>query len=446
MPSSSPLLLLSLSLFLVLLSLPSIRSQARTEPLTEPEPNVDQAEYFGFRMGEGPFCDSECMPNGKWEYRRDWVLGDLDNFGRQSTFIWAVDGPPSYWSERCGTRVNDMIFGNRDPNTFILQTCIPEIIYMFEFTFEFQNDEGLLIEKLKLNGAFTPSQEAWDEFVTLVGERISPNFIDSEIYTPPWTLFRLMPSLEGANYTDKYNGDIFYQQTFITTYERNCCTFSGSVNPIEKMEYCDYDEDLDTDESEFVSFLFCEYFFDNAVVDDYYVACGGGTDGDVCDRVYVGVNGGENKREKVRKDEKRSEALLPREPRSRVWEVLGKFQTEREVKRRSVQEDIVHPAARRSVAGELIATIRSGAKVEIKRMHGAPDRIDPILAGPEVRDMMTDYRSALEKAKRGTYDYTFQPIEAIGQDQGPFYYVPYTSSIAAPYCAFKREGCETDCD
>ena len=62
-----------------------------------------------------------------------------------------------------------------------------------------------------------------------------------ELYTYPWTLFRVIPSMEGASVTDDYEGRVYAQKTYVANYERNFCSFTTSNLPIKMTEYCDYD-------------------------------------------------------------------------------------------------------------------------------------------------------------------------------------------------------------
>jgi len=337
---------------------------------------VDQAEYYGPRMGSGPFCDSRCLPGGTWTFRRDWV--DLET-AIDNKYIFFVDGSGSYWDSGCGTLVNNFILspnGDFDEEDFL--ECRPEIVYFFELNVDYKHDQGRLIQTFILQDAYVITPQSWTDFINdyfAIGSTVTQR-------TFPWTLLRSAPSLEGATYISQYNDDVYVEQTFIANYERNFCTFVGSVTPIQEIDVCnfsdDYDSDVDSDEPLFVSPQFCSWIVGDFSEHDVQIGCGD-SDDDECDSIRV-VDDPNNRRNGAK------------------------------------AEGLVNPM---KVINEMLMSARMNSPV--------------VEVVGEKRDQL----------KRGTYDYTDQAIPGFGTsfsddwNQAVFYYTPYTSSITAPYCGFR---------
>ena len=134
------------------------------------------------------------------------------------------------------------------------------------------------------------------------------------------------------------------------------------------------------------------------------------------------------------------QGTLPRESREEIFEKLGKWEDrevelKEELAEKKVQYEAGRGRPRRAPLVEAMETVRKGAKVKAVRM-GYEARRDMLMArrGEEKRE---------GGQRRDQYNYAEQPIESDWSEDaepwGPFYYVPYTSSIVAPYCGYLQE-------
>eukprot|EP00009_Paramoeba_aestuarina_P004712 CAMPEP_0201506922 /NCGR_PEP_ID=MMETSP0161_2-20130828/734_1 /ASSEMBLY_ACC=CAM_ASM_000251 /TAXON_ID=180227 /ORGANISM="Neoparamoeba aestuarina, Strain SoJaBio B1-5/56/2" /LENGTH=379 /DNA_ID=CAMNT_0047901163 /DNA_START=85 /DNA_END=1224 /DNA_ORIENTATION=- len=348
---------------------------------------VDQAEYFGWRMGEGPFCDSNCLPDGNWNLRRDWWNLESAN---EEKYLWWADGNIDFWSERsnlgdesCGEWVNGLVLGREfdDDDEDLLKSCRPNVIYFFKFQVYYDHEVGKMEETLYLSDSYVPTESSWDEFVD--------DYYDTTPTikrTQPWDLIRMAPTTVGSSIRSVYNNKVILRQEFISNYERNCCTFTGSVLPIYDAVKCDFTDDFDSDLENFPTYWFCDYLIGSYDQVDFELNCGDSDDSEDCATMWV-------------------------------------FRDTR----------------RQLLAGDKLRQVMYGAR--------ANNKVEKITKA--------DYKKFREA--RGTYDYATQPIPGFGTvmdgstdpsdlspnfwntywDQAVFYYVPYTSSITAPYCGYK---------
>jgi hypothetical protein len=354
---------------------------------------VDQAEWFSWRMGQGPFCDSACIPDGNWNFRRDWWNLESAN---EEKYLWWADGPEDFWEDRsslngesCGDWVNDLVTGREfdsdeedgQDDEDLLLGCQPGIIYFFRMQVYYDHEVGKLEEKLFLSTSFHVSSGNWDDFV-----RDYFDLTTAEKRTQPWDLLRMSPSAVGTSRSGEYFQKVMLTQEFIANYERNCCTFVGSVYPIYdavKCDFADFDSDVDSDDIGYPTYWFCDYLLGHYDTVDFELNCGDSDDSEDCQTMLV-----EN-------DDRRRQFL----------------------------------------AGDKLRQVMYGARSN----------------GPVEKITRGDYK----KKARTQYDYTEQPIPDFGGvfdgntdsfeadfwnpywDDAVFYYVPYTSSITAPYCGYK---------
>lgn len=329
---------------------------------------VDQAEYYGPRMGYGPFCDSDCLPHGDWQLRRDWFSLESSN---EDKFLWWADGSQEFWNSGCGNTVNDLIFAGVENDEDDLLDCRPGIIYFFEYVVDYNHEKGRLTEELYLDNAFEVTEDSWAEFVRDYFD------VPEARRTEPWSLIRMVPSTSGASRTSRYNNRVSLKQVYVANYERNFCTFVGSNLPISDVATCDFDDDFDSDEETYITRDFCNYLLGRFNdVDLRPDECGDSDDED-CERLRVVY------------DTRRSPMVPARQLRETMMSVRAN--------------------------GRVQQTTRGEAK------------------------------------KRGQYDFTEQPIPGFGPygfgtdpfywseawDDNVFYYVPYTSSVTAPYCGYR---------
>jgi len=356
---------------------------------------VDQAEWFGApgRLGMGPFCDSQCLPNGAFTLRRDWRELESE---MTKKFIYFVDGDISYWHDQlnqrsCGVLVNDFILsGNSDfeeegsPYELTLKQCIPEIMYLFEFSVVYNHIRGQLVHNLYLKASYTNlTVVAWESFIDDYFNDGIGRIEDKR--TKPWSLIRTFPSLEGARGTNVYDGDVYLQQTFIANYEKNFCTFTGSNVPVEEISYCDFQDDYDSEDfgSNFVSRDFCQWMIGDYGTHLLRNDCA--TVENTCNNLRVADDDDDNSR------------------------------------RRNIGERD-HTRGFRS----LMTAVQRGARpVEVPKEHVqkhlARAQYDPgEQAIPEFNDLNTN-------------NWSDDWMNAV------FYYVPYGSSITAPYCAYRYD-------
>ena len=285
------------------------------------------------------------------------------------------------------TGVNDLVMG-REFNTDdedgsddedLLIGCQPGIIYFFRLQVYYDHEVGKMEEKLFLSTSFEVTSDNWSEFV-----RDYFDLSTAEKRTQPWDLLRMSPSAVGQSTSGQYFQKIMLTQEFIANYERNCCTFVGSVLPIYdavKCDFADFDSDFDSDDIGYPTYWFCDYLLGTYDTADFETNCGD-SDDDECATMTVETD-----------------------------------------------------TRRQFIAGDKLRRVMYGARS----------------SGPVEKITRGDYKKKI----RGTYDYTEQPIPGFGGvydgntdsynsdfwnpywDDAVFYYVPYTSSITAPYCGYK---------
>lgn len=347
---------------------------------------VDQSEYYGPRMGSGPFCDSKCLPEGRWTFRRDWI--DLQS-KIEDKYIFFGDGDADFWSstQNCGEYINEFFINQMDSEdeTFLLG-CKPEILYFMELQMKYDHEDGLLESNLKLQGSYMITDVAWIDFIT--------EYFDSPAdtrRTSPWTLIRSAPSLVGATAYSTYDKDISFKQTFVANYERNFCTFVGSVVPIRERTYCDF-TDEETDTTSFITPDFCQWLIGDFGDHDFNLNCG---DTENCDGFSVTFDA----------------------------DPLDDDDDRRTVKKKPLSSPM-------EKAKQMLLSARLGAPV--------------VKATPEQKARFMKERSQYDPASQAIPGFGAPSVETDNEaywqvpwEDQIFYYVPYTSSITAPYCAYK---------
>jgi hypothetical protein len=209
----------------------------------------------------------------------------------------------------------------------------------------------------------------------------------------------MVPSTIGEPISKQYTNAIAFRQEFVANYERNCCTFVGSTLPIYdaiKCDFADFDSDQDSDDFAYPTYWFCDYILGTYDEVDIDLDCGDSDDDEPCNRMLVRTD-----------------------------------------------------TRRQMLAGDKLRAVMYGAR--------AGGKAEKITRG--------DYNNKMREMNvaRGTYGYAAQPIPGFGGvfdgstdpidfspnfwqvywDEAVFYYVPYTSSITAPYCGYKTKDYHT---
>jgi len=379
---------------------------------------VDQAEWYGPRMGSGPFCDSRCLPNEVWKFRRDWK--DLESAVKEK-YIFFGDGPASWWDRGCGDLINDFFITQTNiarasapaPNVNTYLNCEPERLYFMELNFNYQHEDGRLTTEFYIKDSYKLAENSWAVFINdFVEDQNDSDDVDddSDTRTNPWTLIRSFPSLEGATKYHEYDKKVSLKMTFIANYERNFCTFVGSVNPILEVDLCDYtDDDDDTDDIKYITRDFCHYILGDLESHDIRLDCGVTDDNDNCDGMQIYPNGCDAETDDCDVFNSLSRSA-PKVPMKRLREMV--------------------------LGARLGGTVREATEEQKREMIRAR--------------MMRGARDATQ------YQYENQPIPGFGTvetspgvfdpafwstpwSQSTFYFVPYTSSITAPYCAYRDD-------